>query len=742
MNARDALLCASLAALGCGVPPEPAPAPPETSGAERVAPSSRSELQALNARAREGAVVETLHGVAIDDPYRALEEGSELTRGWIDWQTARTDAFLRERSDAGAAARIDALLSIGAIGAPVVAGTRVFYTKREGDREQPALYVRDGARLRETPLIDPVSYGERAALDGFVPSPSGRYVAFRISENGDERSVLRVIEVASGRVLDEVIEHTKWSNVTWLRSETGFYYSRYPREGEPDWDAEHQDVYHVRLFFHALGTDPGADPLVFSPARGTDFPSASVSADDRWLVVGNFRGWSQSDVYLFDRGRAARGRRVAPDEAHPLVEVAVGADHLYSATVHRGRLYVTHNEGAPRYRVDAVAPERAAERAAWAPVVPEGSGTIDGVAFAADRVVVHTMEPEGGIASHLRVYRLDGIEEAEIALPGRGEVFGLDADRETGRVAIGFSSFVHPPMLLEWTARARAVTELDRVASDFDFAALRLGRAEVRSRDGTMVNVYYVHRADAPLDGQRAVLLYGYGGFNVSLLPGFQRNALYWIERGGVFAVANTRGGGEYGEAWHRAGHLADKERVFEDFEAVIEWLGGESGVSRPERIGIQGGSNGGLLMGAMVTRVPTRFRVALAGVGLYDMVRYHRFPPAELWISEYGSADASPEELRYLHAYSPYHRVRDGMSLPAVLITTADHDTRVHWAHSTKFAARLQEASGEADPEIYFHMDRQVGHGAGTRRSDLVQRYVRMYTFLERFVGRPEGAE
>ena len=196
--------------------------------------------------------------------------------------------------------------------------------------------------------------------------------------------------------------------------------------------------------------------------------------------------------------------------------------------------------------------------------------------------------------------------------------------------------------------------------------------------------------------------------------------------------------GGELGEAWHRAGNLGNKERVFEDFEAVIGWLGGESGISSPAHIGIQGGSNGGLLMGAMITRVPERFRVALAGVGLYDMVRYHRFPPAELWISEYGSADENAEQLGWLHAYSPYHRVRDGMTMPAVLITTADHDTRVHWAHSTKFAARLQEASGEADPSVYFFMDRHVGHGAGTRRSDIVQRYVRLYTFLEHHVGRP----
>ncbi len=730
------LLATPLFACGAGA----TEAVDETTGDEVPPSPALSDIQELNALARAGAVTETLHGVEVADPFRSLEEDSEGTRAWIDAQTARSQALLDAHTDPEAAARLDALLSIGVIGSPVVAGARIFYTKREGDHEQPALFVREGDTLREEPIVDPATYGERAALDGFSPSPSGRYVAFRISSSGDERSTLRVLDVDEGRVLDEAIEHTKWSSVTWLHSEDGFYYRRYPREGEPDYDAEHEDVYHMRLFFHPLGADADDDPLVFSPERNTDFPGASISDDDRWLVINNFRGWSASDVYLFDRGRSRRRRRIAPDEAHPLTDVVVGRDHLYSASMHRGRLYVSHNDGAPRYRIEAVAPEHAADRTAWTVVIPEGEGAIEGFAFAADRIIVHTIEGVGGVASRVRVYHLDGRADAEIELPGRGALFGLDADPQTGRAALGFSSFVHPPSLLTWSPSEPELVEVDRVEADFDFDSVRLSRASVRSADGTEINVYYVHAADMEPDGEQRVLLYGYGGFNVSLLPGFQRNALYWVERGGVYAVANIRGGGEFGEDWHRAGNLGNKQRVFEDFEAVIAWLGGESGISRPDRIGIMGGSNGGLLMGAMVTRVPDTFRVALAGVGLYDMVRYHRFPPAELWISEYGSAD-DPEQFAWLYAYSPYHRVRDGVAYPAVFVTTADHDTRVHWAHSTKFTARLQEATGEPDPSIYFYMVSEVGHGAGTRRSDTVDRYVRTYTFLEHFVGRPGGS-
>jgi prolyl oligopeptidase len=276
-----------------------------------------------------------------------------------------------------------------------------------------------------------------------------------------------------------------------------------------------------------------------------------------------------------------------------------------------------------------------------------------------------------------------------------------------------------------------------QVAHDLGTDRFALSEGEATSKDGTLIHFFYVHRKDMKRDRNNPVLLTGYGGFDVSELPEFTRNALYWLERGGVYAVANLRGGGEYGEAWHRAGMLGNKERVFEDFEAVIRWFS-ESGVSRPERIAITGGSNGGLLMGAMITRVPEAFGAVVADVGLYDMLRYARFPPAELWTSEYGDPN-EPEAARWLFTYSPYHRVRDGTAYPAVLVETADHDTRVHWAHSTKFAARLQEAQAGPAP-IYFHMERKQGHGHGVRLSDLVRRYVRRYAFLESALGMRGG--
>lgn len=693
-----------------------------------------SPLEELNARARAGAVTETIHGVEVEDPYRALEEDSDLTHEWIDVQTARTAAAVVQWSRPATSRRLDELLHIGTVGGATVAGDHVFYQLREGDREQPALMVRGlGASDAARVLIDPLTYGERAALDWYFVSPTGRYVAFGISTNGDERSTLRVIETASGTLRPDTIEHTKWTEVAWLHDETGFYFRRYPREGEPDWDAEHQDSYHTRLFFHALGSDPATDPLVFSPADGTHFPGASVSDDDRWVVVSDFAGWSQSDVHLLDRGAHARGRVSAPDATHPLIGVVVGQDHLYTARVHRGQLYVLTNEDAPRYRLLRVAPGTGAgDRTTWQVVIPEGTSAIQDWTIAADRHVLHVLDD---VRSRLMVHRLDGAADHELTLPS-GAVASLDADADTGRTAICFSGYVTAPQLLLWdphARRARGASELRplvEIASPVDLSTLEVVQEHVASTDGATIPLYYVQRRGTPHDGTAPVLINAYGGFNISLLPSFTRHPLYWVERGGIFAVANLRGGGELGEDWHRAGNLANKHHVFEDMEAVIRWFS-SSGISRPDRIGITGGSNGGLLMGAMITRCPDAFGAAASYVGLYDMVRYHRFPPAELWVTEYGSSEDA-EQFRWLLDYSPYHHVTAGTHYPAVLIETADHDTRVFWGHSTKFAARLEEAVGGADPSVWFYREQQVGHGAGTPVSALVARYTRMYAFLE----------
>lgn len=724
---------------GCGAVAWPVPE-------ERPLPSAvgpadvEHDIARLNAEARRGAVTETLHGVAVEDPYRALESDTPATRAWIEAQTARTRKALAALENPLTAARLEALLGIGYIDSVSVGGTRLFVTMREGKREQAALYVVEDGKLAAEPLVDPLTWGERAALDWSFPSPDGRYVAFGISENGDERSVLQVIDVAARKLVADRIDHAKWCSLSWLNDASGFYYSRYPRPGEPNYDAKEEDTYFPRVFFHRLGGDPTGDPRVFGSETKTDFPYVAVGDQDRWVVVGNFRGWTASDVYLLDRGARADARVVAPDATHALVPVVTGEDKLTTGVVHRGALYLVTNIDAPKKRVVRVAPTRAADRKAWRTIVAESAAAIEDWALTRDTLAVHYI---ADVRSRLAWFALDGETRGDVALPTGGSIESIGAQPGSSRLAFVFDSFFEPPTLFvedlgatgaPAQGKARpAPTRVHQVAHDLDTRAFTQSEATVKSADGTPVHVYYVHRKDLARDGENPVLLTGYGGFDVSLLPEFTRTALYWLERGGVYAVANLRGGGEFGETWHRAGMLAQKPRVFEDFEAVIRWFS-ESRISRPEKIAISGGSNGGLLMGAMITRVPGAFRAAVADVGLYDMLRYPLFPPAALWITEYGDPK-QPEAARWLGAYSPYHRVNVDTAYPAVLVETADHDTRVHWAHSTKFAARLQEAQAGPLP-IYFHMEKQQGHGRGTRLSDLVRRYVRRYAFLEDALG------
>ncbi len=719
-------LCACLCACG---PSSTTTSEPTTPG--RTAPGDA--LAQLNARARAGAVTETLHGVEIVDTYRALETESELTRAWVEAQTERTASSLS--TDARRAERLRALLSIGSIGRVSLGGERVFYTKRDGDREQPVLLMAENGVPRAEPLIDPTTYGERAALDWYFPSPEGTFIAFGISHNGDERSTLHVMRVASGELLEERIARTKWTTVSWLHDETGFYYSRYPKPGEDDFDADNEDTYFPRVFFHALGENPSADPRFFSGREGTEFPSVTVSDDDRYVVLNNFRGWSASDVYLFDRGDGGTRRRPVarvnvPGDDRPLVPLVTGEDSLTMGHVHDGYFYAQTNKDAPLYRIASAPVDQAVERERWQDVVPQGRATLEDWTIAHNHIVCHYMQD---VASKVKVFDMEGREVQGFDLPTRGELEGLSGDPDGSLLAFGFSGYLHAPALFTFNFENDEMTQVDAIDAGLDLSGYDIEQVMVASDDNTQVPVYLIHRNNAERTGEQPVLLYGYGGFNVSLLPSFSRNILYWLERGGIYAVANLRGGGEFGEEWHRAGNLENKERVFEDFESVIGWLT-ESGWSNPNKIAITGGSNGGLLMGAMITRVPDTFRAAASYVGLYDMVRYHQFPPAELWVSEYGSAE-NANQVGFLHAYSPYHRVRAGTRYPSVLIETADHDSRVHWAHSTKFAAALQDANAGNNP-IYFYMVREVGHGAGTRLTDVVDRYVRMYGFFEHQLG------
>ncbi len=688
--------------------------------------AAEDPIAALNERARAGSVTDELHGVSVADPYRALETESELTTAWVNAQTQRTREAIEPNPQTRDA--LAELFQIGSISRVSHAGERIFFSRREGEAEQPVYVVREGDE--EHPLIDPTTFGERAALDWVYPSPSGRLLAFGISHNGDERSTLHLMDVGA-RIADPAggigalrIERTKWTSITWRHDESGFYYTRYPKPGEEGFDAESEDAYFPRVYFHSFPEESVSadsdenDPLVFGGARPTDFPSAALSADDETLVINNFRGWAASDVYVL------RGQRV-PDEEHPFVAVIEGEDATTYGSADADGLVLMTSIDAPRFRIVRVPFESLSDRTSWTDLVAQQEGTLDGWTFAGEGIVTHHLE---SVRSVLRY--VAGETVREIALPGVGSISDLSGEAGEASLAFGFEGNLRPPSVVRVNLDGEALAGevVTSVQTSIDLSAFQEEQVEVSSADGTRVPVTLLSRRDRA-EGPTPTILYGYGGFSISLMPGLRRNALYWLQRGGVYAIANLRGGGEFGDDWHRAGMLENKPRVFEDFEAVIRWLS-ESGRSRPDQIGITGGSNGGLLMGAMIARVPSTFGAAASYVGLYDMVRYHHFPPAELWISEYGSSE---DETLFpvLRGYSPYHNIPAGQRLPAILIETADHDSRVHWAHSTKFTAALQEANAGPRP-IYFYMEREMGHGAGTRHSDRVEKYARMYTFFE----------
>ncbi|HEY2732639.1 MAG TPA: prolyl oligopeptidase family serine peptidase, partial [Polyangiales bacterium] len=684
------------------------------------------ELARLNAQLR-GATTETIGGQRVEDPFRALEHDDAATRAWLDAQSARTERELSARRDPKAEQRLRELLSIGVLSDLAVGGGRVFFSLREGGRERAALYMLDSAgrgTLPDQPLIDPRSYGERAAIDYVFPSQDGRYLAFGVSANGDERATLRVFDVDAKRALPDAIEHAKWSAVDWLNDGSGFYYRRYPKPGEPDWNEAEPDSYFGRLFVHRLGQPDADDALLFAGDKPADFPGATSDEDGRFVAIANERSWTQTDLYLWDRGANPSARAPAPKPGE-LRAIVTGEDHSNHGSVLRGQLYLLTNLDAPNGRMVRVPAASAADRKQWQTVVPETTAAIDDAIMTRDFIVVHRIVD---VHSKLELFTQDGQARGEIALPGPGSIDALHGTIENNRIAFIWNSLLHAPTLFSYDLDQQQLQRLYQVQTDFDASRYQLQQVKVQSADGTPVNVYYVERRGSAHDRQTPVLLTGYGGFDVSLLPSFSRSAIYFLEQGGIFAQANLRGGGEFGDSFHRDGMLKNKQRVFEDFEAVIRWFS-SSGISNPNRIAITGGSNGGLLIGAMITRAPGTFAAAASYVGLYDMLRYPLFPPASVWISEYGDPN-DPDIAAYLRSYSPYHNVRDHSVYPAVLIETADHDTRVFWGHSAKFAARLQSANA-GDKPIYFYMQRAVGHGHGSGVSDQVERYARQYAFL-----------
>jgi prolyl oligopeptidase len=669
--------------------------------------------------------VEVLHGESIPDPYRWLEDGADPdTRAWTERQNALTEDWLaRVPARQAIRQRLDELLSIGALSVPTPARGRYFYQRREGRQNQPVLYVRDGVAGVDRPAIDPnaLDPAGTTALDWYYPSDDGRLLAYGLSRDGSEQSVLHVYDVEAGTSLPERIPRTRSADLAWLPDTSGFYYTRYP---EPDTVPAGEEHYHRAVYFHPLGADPADDPLVYQPREKEYWPGVGLSLDGRWLIISVARTFDQTDLYLGDRNAA--GWSPAP----PLVAVAENLPYSFDGEVVRGRLYLRTNLDASTYRMYEVDPERP-QRGHWRELVPpRPDAVLEGARVVGDRLVLSYLERA---SSRLRLADLDGGIRHEVQLPTLGSLFGLGAESDGHELFVGFSSYTVPPSVYRLDLATDHLALWRRVEADVDPERYEVHQVSVPSADGTEITMFLVHQRGLKRDGDAPTYLTGYGGFNISMTPAFSRSLLLWLEHGGLVAIPNIRGGGEYGESWHQGGMLGRKQNSFDDFIAAAEWLIRER-YTRPERLAAAGGSNGGLLMGAVLTQRPELFRAVVIQVPLLDMLRYHRFLIARLWIPEYGSPD-DPEAFRWLRAYSPYHHVRPGTPYPAVLLATAESDTRVDPMHARKMAARLQAATASGRP-VLLRLEAQAGHGAGKPLTKVLDELTDTWTFVFSEVG------
>ena len=665
-------------------------------------------------------VVEKIHGVEVRDPYRWLENGeSAEVKAWTDGQNRR----MRERLDAVPGRkwleeRLWRWQETGSLGAPEVRGkgktARLFYTRREGKQNQPVLYVREGRSGKDRVLLDvnQLASDGTQALDWWYPSEDGALLAYGISAGGDENSILRVRVVATGRDREDTIPNARACSLAWLPAGDGFYYTRYPTPGAVPAGEEH---YHRHVYLHRLGTDPATDTKIFGEGLGfSSWPNVDLSPDGRWLAIEISEGWSKSEIFLLDTHK-----REAP------VPVVTGRNAIFNLVeVLDDRMYVVSNENAPRYQLWQVDPQKP-EREHWKLVIPEGEDILESVAAASGKLVALYLKDA---ASRVRVFSSAGKYLREISLPGLGTVSALHARHDQREIYFPFTSFLTPTKVLRHDVGAGKTSLWQELTAPVDTTQFAVEQVHCPSKDGTSIPMFLVHKKDLVRDGNNPTLLYGYGGFNVNLTPGFAAWVGPFIERGGVYAVPNLRGGGEYGETWHRAGMLESKQNVFDDFAAAAEYLIREK-ITSPECLAISGRSNGGLLVAAAITQHPALFKAAVAGVPLTDMVRYHLLQIARLWIPEYGSPE-NANQFAFLYAYSPYHRVKDGTAYPATLVFSAESDTRVDPMHARKFAARLQAATSSKAP-ILLRIEGKAGHGAGKPMAKIVAQYTDEFSFL-----------
>ncbi len=677
------------------------------------------------------AKTDTTHeyfGTRVADPYSWLEDDrAPDTEAWVEAQNQVTFDYLGKipfRADLRK--RLGEIYDYPKFSAPSKKRDLYFFNKNEGLQNQSVLWVQNGLEGAPEVLIDANTLSEDGTtrLGGFAASKDARYAAYMLNQSGSDWQQIRVMDLQTRKDLSDEINWVKISGMAWQND--GFYYSRYDAPENQDKAYSAVNEFH-KVYFHKVGTAQDADELIYqnpSPDNGGRFHSAGTTDDERFVILSiSDRGKGLDGNQILVRDNQSEGKKFVPitDDSFEFRYGVIGNIG--------GKLLVETNKGAANERVVLVDPTNADE-ANWQTVLPETDEPIVSVSQVGGKLIVTTMKD---VTHRARVYDETGQFENEIALPALGTVGGFGGQEDDKEVFYTFTSFAYPPTIYRYNIADKTSTVFRAPQIKVNPADYETKQVFYPSKDGTQIPMFIVSRKGLRLDGRNPTLLYAYGGFKISLNPGFSALNLAWLEQGGVYAVANLRGGGEYGEAWHQAGMKLKKQNVFDDFIAAAEFLK-TSGYTSTEKLAIQGGSNGGLLVGAVMAQRPDLCKVALPAVGVMDMLRYHRFTIGYNWAAEYGSADEDAETFRNLYAYSPLHNLKKGVSYPATLITTADHDDRVVPAHSFKFAATLQAANAGDNP-VLIRVETKSGHGS-SNTSKALDATADVYAFAMQNLG------
>jgi prolyl oligopeptidase len=660
--------------------------------------------------------IDDYHGTKINDPFRWLEDvDSQDTKNWVGEQNKLTFEYLESiPARARFKQRLTELWNFERYGLPRQYGNTYFYTYNNGLQNQNVLYtassIDDAGLASQKLLLDPNSLSQdgTVALSSYVPSDDGKYLAYGVAESGSDWNVWRVRDVATAKDLSDTIRWVKFSSVAWTSDHLGFFYSRYDEPKENEFTGVN---YFQKLYYHRIGTDQSQDILVYERPDQKEWGfGASVSDDGKYLAISVWRGTEKKSLFFY--APIADGKIPTKQQVVELIS-DFNADWQFLGNDGK-RFYFETDDSAPKHRIVAI-DLNTPDAKDWKTLVPESEHSIESSSLLGDRFLVHYIQDA---TSTVKEFSIDGKPGQELNIPSLGTVAGFEGKRSAKETFFTFTNYITPPTVVRLDLASLESTTWKSPKVAFDPANYLTERVFYTSKDGTRIPMILSRKTGIDKNGQIPTILYGYGGFNISITPNFSPANVAWMEQGGMYAVANLRGGGEYGRDWHESGMLENKQRVFDDFIGAAEYLIKESYTSS-SKLAISGRSNGGLLVGATMTQRPDLFAVALPAVGVMDMLRFHKFTIGWAWVSEFGSSE-TPEHFQNLLRYSPLHRLKPGTRYPATLITTGDHDDRVVPGHSYKFAARLQSCQSGTRPTL-IRIETSAGHGAGTPVAKLI---------------------